>query len=67
MARIDGVDPDWAEKPLRAVFEAQAKKWGAPLSNHLICQTSEHFPSGAGYVERVGFVGSRRSQARHSH
>jgi hypothetical protein len=36
MARIDGVDPVWAEKPLRAVFEAQAKKWGAPLSNHLI-------------------------------
>ncbi len=36
MARIDGVDPDRAEKPLRAVFEAQTKKWGAPLLNHLI-------------------------------
>ena len=36
MARIDGVDPDRVEKPLRAVFEAQIKKWGAPLSNHLI-------------------------------
>ena len=36
MARIDGVDPDRAEKQLRAVFEAQTKKWGAPLSNHLI-------------------------------
>ena len=36
MARIDGVDSDQAEKPLRAVFEAQAKKWGAPLLNHLI-------------------------------
>ncbi len=36
MARIDGVDPDRAEKPLRAVFKAQTKKWGAPLLNHLI-------------------------------
>ena len=36
MARIDGVDPDRMEKPLRAVLEAQAKKWGAPLLNHLI-------------------------------
>jgi len=36
MARIDGVDPDRVEKPLRAVLEAQAKKWGAPLLNHLI-------------------------------
>ena len=36
MARIDGVDPDRVEKPLRAVFEAQIKQWGAPLSNHLI-------------------------------
>ena len=36
MARIDGVDPDQVEKPLRAVLEAQTKKWGAPLLNHLI-------------------------------
>jgi alkylhydroperoxidase family enzyme len=36
MARIDGVDPDRAENPLRAVFKAQTKKWGAPLLNHLI-------------------------------
>ena len=36
MARIDGVDPDRAEKQLRAVFEAQTKKWGAPLLNNLI-------------------------------
>lgn len=36
MARIDGVDPDRVEKPLRAVLEAQTKKWGAPLSTHLI-------------------------------
>jgi alkylhydroperoxidase family enzyme len=36
MARIDGVDPDRAENPLRAVFKAQTKRWGAPLLNHLI-------------------------------
>ena len=36
MARIDGVDPDRAEKPLRAVLEAQTKEWGAPLLNHPI-------------------------------
>ena len=36
MARIDGVDPDRVEKPLRVVLEAQIKKWGTPLSNHLI-------------------------------
>ena len=36
MARIEGIDPDRADKPIRAVLEAQAKKWGAPLLNHLI-------------------------------
>ena len=36
MARIDGVDPDQVEKPLRVVLKAQTKKWGAPLLNHLI-------------------------------
>ncbi len=36
MARIDGVDPDGAQGPIKAVFEAQIKKWGAPLLNHLL-------------------------------
>lgn len=36
MARIGSVDPSQMEKPVRAVLEAQAKKWGAPLLNHLI-------------------------------
>lgn len=36
MSRINGVDPDRADKPIQAVLEAQAKKWGAPLLNHLI-------------------------------
>ena len=36
MARIEGVDPDRVEKRIRAVLEAQAERWGAPLPNHLI-------------------------------
>ena len=36
MARIDGVNSDQVEKPLRVVLEAQTKRWGAPLLNHLI-------------------------------
>ena len=36
MARIEGVDPAKAEKRIRAVLEAQAKKWGGPLLNHLV-------------------------------
>ena len=36
MARIEGVDPDRAQGPVKAVFEAQTRKWGAPLLNHVI-------------------------------
>ena len=36
MARMAGVDPDRAQGPIRATFEAQIKKWGAPLLNHLL-------------------------------
>ncbi|HEY0406397.1 MAG TPA: hypothetical protein VGC89_11765 [Pyrinomonadaceae bacterium] len=36
MARIDGVDPEQVDRYTRQVFDAQAKKWGAPLLNHLI-------------------------------
>ena len=36
MARIGGVDLNRAQEPIRAVFEAQIKKWGAPLLNHLL-------------------------------
>ena len=35
-ARIAPVDPAATEPPVRAVFEAQARKWGAPLLNHLL-------------------------------
>ena len=36
VARIEGVDPDRAHGPIKAAFEAQIKKWGAPLLNHLL-------------------------------
>lgn len=36
MARIEGVVPARTEKRIRAVLEAQAERWGAPLLNHLI-------------------------------
>jgi alkylhydroperoxidase family enzyme len=34
--RIKGLDPDAADAYARRVFAAQAKKWGAPLVNHLV-------------------------------
>jgi alkylhydroperoxidase family enzyme len=36
MARIEGVNPGEVEASIAAVFAAQAKKWGAPLLNHLL-------------------------------
>ena len=36
MARIEGIAPETAERSIGAVFDAQTKKWGAPLANHLI-------------------------------
>jgi hypothetical protein len=36
MARIDGIDPSSGERSIGAVLDAQAKRWGAPLANHLI-------------------------------
>ncbi|MDX2150289.1 MAG: hypothetical protein SFV54_06125 [Bryobacteraceae bacterium] len=36
MARIGGVEASTVEPAIRAVLEAQAKKWGGPLLNHLI-------------------------------
>ena len=34
--RIEGLRPDEADEYARRVLEAQAKKWGAPLNNHLV-------------------------------
>lgn len=36
MARINGIDPNEADGYARKIFEAQTKKWGGPLLNHLI-------------------------------
>ena len=36
MARVANVDVDQVERPIRAVLDAQTKKWGAPLLNHLV-------------------------------
>ena len=36
MARIEGVDPEEVDNYTRRVLEAQARKWGAPLLNHLL-------------------------------
>jgi hypothetical protein len=36
MARIPDVDPDKADPRAKAVLEAQRKKWGGPLLNHLL-------------------------------
>jgi hypothetical protein len=36
MARVHDADVDRLDRSIRAVLDAQAKKWGAPLLNHLI-------------------------------
>jgi hypothetical protein len=36
MARVPDVDLVQAEPAIRAVLEAQRKRWGGPLLNHLI-------------------------------
>lgn len=36
MARIEGVEDEKSDSYIRNVFAAQAKKWGAPLLNHLL-------------------------------
>ena len=36
MARIEDIEEGEADGYTAAVFRAQAKKWGAPLLNHLI-------------------------------
>jgi hypothetical protein len=34
--RIPGIDPAQTDGPIRAVLDAQAERWGAPLVNHLL-------------------------------
>jgi len=36
MARVPEADVDQLDRSIRAVLDAQAKKWGAPLLNHRV-------------------------------
>jgi hypothetical protein len=36
MSRIPPINPEAADNAIKAVFEAQARRWGAPLLNHLV-------------------------------
>jgi hypothetical protein len=36
LQRIDGIDPDDADPQIRPVLDAQRRRWGGPLLNHLI-------------------------------
>ena len=36
MARVPDADVDQLDRSIRAVLDAQTKKWGAPLLNHRI-------------------------------
>jgi alkylhydroperoxidase family enzyme len=36
IARIPGADPDAVEASIKGVLDAQVRRWGAPLLNHLL-------------------------------
>ena len=36
MSRIDGVNPEEAERQIKTVLDAQTEAWGGPLLNHLV-------------------------------
>lgn len=36
MSRIEGIDPTAAAGKVKAAFDAQERKWGAPLLPHLV-------------------------------
>jgi hypothetical protein len=61
VARIEGVNPEQAEKRIRAVLEAQAKKWGGPLLNHLVYARRPSIFQGArgmwGGLDASGLIG----------
>lgn len=63
MARIGSVDPEKTERRVRAVLEAQAEKWGAPLLNHLVYARRPTIFRGAramwGGLEASGLVDPR--------
>ena len=63
MARIGGVDPEQTERRVKAVLQAQAERWGAPLFNHLVYARRPTIFRGAramwGGLEASGLVGPR--------
>ena len=63
VARIEGVDPEKTERRVRAVLEAQAKRWGAPLLNHVIYARRPEIFRGAramwGGLEASGLLAPR--------
>ncbi len=36
MPRVQEIDPTTADPDIRRILEAQTRKWGAPLRNHLV-------------------------------
>jgi len=60
MARITGADPNAVEPYIKRVFDAQTKKWGAALLNHLIYARRPSIFRGArgmwGGIEASGLI-----------
>jgi len=60
MARIEGADPNMVEPYIKRVLEAQAKKWGDVLHNHLIYARRPSIFRGArgmwGGIEASGLI-----------
>ena len=63
MARIEDVSPEEVEPYIKRVFEAQARKWGAPLLNHLIYARRPSIFRGAramwGGIDDSGLIDAR--------
>jgi alkylhydroperoxidase family enzyme len=63
MARIEDVNPEEVEPYIKRVLEAQARKWGAPLLNHLIYARRPSIFRGAramwGGIDDSGLIDAR--------
>jgi hypothetical protein len=60
MARIVGVEAGEVTGAIAATFEAQAKKWGGPLLNHLVYARRPTIFRGAGDVGWYRWLGIDR-------
>jgi hypothetical protein len=47
MPRLSGIDPAQAEGEVKAIFDAQTRRWGAPLLPHLFYARSRPVFRGA--------------------